>query len=293
MSRTLKIVGGNRYYDEVTFLKGFSIITIVLMHYFSNDSLPKLMNTAFSIGGTGVHIFFFCSGFGLYMSHMEKPLRFTEFIKKRYFKIYVPYILVVGISALVPYMYDGNRLGAFLSHLFLYKMFIPEYESSFGAQLWYISTLFQFYFVFIFLVKAKERIGNTNAFMVICSVFSLTWWIASAWTGIAEERIWGSFFLQYLWEFALGMVISEHLKNGKEIKIDKLALVIIAILGIGIAGTTKIIGGFWTTFNDVFAMSGYGALALLIYTLGIGWVNRFVMYTSSISYELYLYSLTK
>lgn len=84
------------------------------------------------------------------------------------------------------------------------------------------------------------------------------------------------------------MVIAEYLESGTEIRIDRLALAIIAVLGISIAGITKIIGGFWTTFNAVFAISGYGALVLLIYSLGIGCVNRFVISTSAISYGLYL-----
>lgn len=284
----LKIAGGYGYYDEITFLKGFSIITIVLMHYLQNGSFPGLINTAFSIGGTGVHIFFLCSGFGLYISYMEKPLGFTEFIKNRLLKIYIPYIIIVGISALLPYMYEGNRLKAFLSHLFLYKMFIPEYEISFGVQFWYISTLFQFYLAFILLVKVKDRLGNPKAFLAIGMIVSIMWWIISAQTGIDEERIWGSFFLQYIWEFVLGMVVAEHLKKGNEIKVDKLALAIISVLGIGIAGTTKMIGGVLTAFNDVFAMFGYGALALFVYSLGIGYVNRLVMFSSMISYELYL-----
>lgn len=98
MRKILKIAGGYGYYDEITFLKGFSIMTTVLMHYLQNGSFPGLINTAFSIGGTGVHIFFFCSGFGLYISYMEKPLGYTEFIKNRLLKIYIPYIIIVGLK---------------------------------------------------------------------------------------------------------------------------------------------------------------------------------------------------
>ena len=286
MNKALKITGGRSYYDEVTFLRGFSILTIVLMHFIQNDSLPGIVNKILSIGGTGVHVFFFCSGFGLFLSYLKKPLKYTEFLKKRFFKVYIPYIVVVSISALLPYMYDGNRLGAWLSHVFLYKMFIPVYEESFGP-FWFISTLFQFYFLFVPMVRLKENIGPKKWF-VGCSSLSITWWVFTAITGLSDQRIWGSFFLQYLWEFALGIVIAEYLKSGKSITIKTKWLVVIGIIGIGIAGVAKVVGGYFTAFNDIFATFGYGAIALFIYVMGCTAFNKFISFTSKISYELYL-----
>lgn len=288
MSKILKIIGGGyRHNDEITFLKGFSILTIVLMHYLQSESLSGIVHKALSIGGTGVHAFFFCSGFGLYLSYLKKPISYMEFVRKRFLKIYMPYIIVVGVSALLPYMYDGNRLNAFLSHAFLYKMFSPIYEESIGP-FWFISTLFQFYLFFIPLVKLKEKVNKIKLFGFGCFWISVFWWIISAETGIAEQRIWGSFFLQYLWEFALGMLIAEYCRDGKEIQINKGILIIVAVCGIGIAGVAKLIGGFLTVFNDVFALFGYGAFALFIYSTEMKMVNRFVRFISGISYEIFL-----
>ena len=286
MNKTLKITGGGSYYGEVTFLRGFSILTIVLMHFIQNDRLPGIVNKIFSVGGTGVHVFFFCSGFGLFLSYLKKPLKYMEFLKKRFFKVYMPYIVVVSISALLPYMLDGNRLGAWLSHVFLYKMFIPMYEESFGP-FWFISTLLQFYFLFVPMVRLKENIG-TKKWFVGCSSLSITWWVFTAITGLSDQRIWGSFFLQYLWEFALGIVIAEYLKSGKSITIKTKWLIVIGIIGIGIAGVAKVVGGYFTAFNDIFAAFGYGAISLFIYTMGCSAINKFIFFTSKISYELYL-----
>ena len=94
-------------------------------------------------------------------------------------------------------MFNGNRIQAFLSHLFLYKMFIPEYESSFGNQFWFISTLIQLYIVFIPLCNIKRKLEKK--FFVITFSSSVAWWIFTGTTGLCNERIWGSFFLQYLW----------------------------------------------------------------------------------------------
>ena len=110
------------------------------MHLIQNylKDTPGIIKTASSVGGTGVHVFFFASGCGLYLSYLRHPMGFVQFIKRRFGKIYLPYIIIVLISACLPWMYSGNdRLMALLSHVFLFKMFVPRYESSFGTYLPY------------------------------------------------------------------------------------------------------------------------------------------------------------
>lgn len=162
--------GGYHRYDIVTFLRGFSIMTIVLMHLMQVHMgyLPQWVLRAASLGGTGVHVFFLCSGFGLYLSYRHKELGYFEFLKKRFLKVYIPYILVVILCFFIPVIkVGGNRLVALLSHVSLLKMFMPQYDESFGPY-WFISTLFQFYFLFVPLCYAKKKLG-TNLFFV-CSL---------------------------------------------------------------------------------------------------------------------------
>lgn len=284
--KTLIIQGGQQRYGVVDFLKGFSIITIVTMHLIQiyMPSLPRFIIRAATVGGTGVHIFLICSGFGLYFSHLKHPYGFFDFLKRRFIKIFIPYIIVVAITALSPYLYDGNRLDAFLSHLFLFKMFIPQYEESFGVQFWYISTLVQFYLTFIPLCSIKKKIGNKK-FLSISCIVSAFWWIFSTQTGLYIERIWGSFFLQYLWEFSAGMVVADHLSKGKSYQIPRLCLGLVSIAGLGLAGIGL---GPMRSFNDIFAVSGYLSMVLLIYSFAIPFLDTLVMFISKISYELYL-----
>ena len=76
--------------------------------------------------------------------------------------------------------------------------------------------------------------------------------------------------------------------DGEDIFIKKSALVIIAVLGIGIASLASLKGGYLRTFNDIFALSGYAAIAIFIYFLNVKWIKKCVMFISEISYELYL-----
>lgn len=285
---SLKISGGGKHYEVISFVRGFSILTIVLMHLIQGyiRSCPSIITKAAAIGGTGVHVFFFCSGFGLYLSYLRKPIGFVDFIRKRMVKIYFPYIIVVFISALVPFMFNGNHVRAFLSHLFLYKMFIPEYESSFGNQFWFISTLIQLYVIFIPLCKIKRKLGDK--FFIVTFATSIIWWIFTGITGLCNERIWGSFFLQYLWEFSLGMIIAQRLEEGKNIEYSNKSLFLVAVFGITIAAIASLKGGVLNAFNDIFAMSGYLSLSLFIYLFKCNWMKKLFLFISSISYELYL-----
>lgn len=171
MKGKIVVQGGYHQYDEISFLKGFSITTIVLMHLiqlFMASSLPVWLVKAASFGGTGVHAFFLCSGFGLYLSYKKNQMSYFGFLKKRFLKIYIPYIIVIIISFFVPLIeVNGNRTIALLSHIFLFKMFSPLYEESFGP-FWFISTIVHLYIVFIPLCTLK--IKSAPSFFALCVV---------------------------------------------------------------------------------------------------------------------------
>lgn len=138
----------------VDFLRGFSIFTIVLMHLVQSYPLPSFLMKASSLGGAGVHVFILCSGFGLYLSSLYKPLNYGQFLKRRFSKVYIPYVIVVLISAL----YFGlvcNRdvLMPVLGSVFLFKMFVPSLENAFGGQMWFVSTIIQFYLFWPLIVR--------------------------------------------------------------------------------------------------------------------------------------------
>jgi peptidoglycan/LPS O-acetylase OafA/YrhL len=273
----------------IDYLRGYSIFTIVLFHLFQNFTLPNVFAKAINFGGAGVHVFVLCSGFGLCLSQLNKPLNYIGFLKKRFLKIYFPYIIVIFISALIPFVYtQENKLLAMLSHVFLFKMFDEQLINSFGGQFWFISMILQFYLIFpiLFLfVKRCKRI------ILITLFISLIWATFIGIIGKFEFRIWNSFFLQYLWEFILGMMLAKKYNEDKNlIKIPdkKSYLTILALLGIAIVGYTGIKGGILKLYNDVPSLIGYLSLALLIYSFKIKQINGFFIYINKFSYEWYL-----
>lgn len=287
MNKKVDIIYEGRNVILISYLKGFSIFTVALMHLVTTmSSMPSSIITLSAIGGTGVHTFFLCSGIGLYLSYLKHQTSYIEFIKKRFFRIYIPYIIVIIISSFIPWMYSGDdKLIALLSHVFLFKMFFPQYEESFGTQFWFISTIFQLYFIFIPMCLLKNKL-NKNVFIIIFTTMSISWWIICYFLGIGEIRIWGSFCLQYIWEFAVGFVLAEAIYNLKKIELNNYILFLCSIVGIGVQAVLAMSSDAFKIFNDIPALIGYTSLALLLSNLEI--VKKIFISLSKISYELFL-----
>lgn len=276
--------------EIIDYAKGYSILTIVLMHLIQNYNVPEIIKTASSFGGAGVHVFIFCSGFGLYFSHLINSLPYKSFLRKRFIKIYIPYILVILLSACIPfYSTSENKLLEILSHVFLFKMFIESLEGSLGYQMWFISTIIQFYLFWPIIVHYFAKGNKWNDILLSLSI-SLLWSIMITLLGINSQRIWNSFFLQYLWEFVLGMKLASIYYNDPiKVQIPQLkSLFFAAGIGIIITGMAGIKGGWFKTFNDIPSFLGYSSILLITYKVFPKIWKRFILFTNKISYEWYL-----
>ena len=130
--------------EIVDFLRGFSIFTIVLMHL-CQDYASGVLSKMLAFGGAGVHVFILCSGLGLYLSYLHKPLGYKDFLRKRFGKLYFPYsIAVVAWGIWWMAVYGAFPIKEVASHLLLYKMFSVELDTSLCYPYWFISTIIQF-----------------------------------------------------------------------------------------------------------------------------------------------------
>ncbi len=278
--------------EIVNFLRGYSIFTIALMHLLAG-SVSGVFSKVIAFGGAGVHVFILCSGFGLYLSYLKKPVGYTDFLRRRFTKVWLPYAIAVLMWAVWLYIQDGVfPLWEALSHWLLYKMFFTELDTSLCYPYWFISTILQFYLFWPLIVKAfKQRLGGW-----LLLVISLAWSTFVGIMGLEEMRPYGSFFLQYLWEFGLGMWIAEQYVQkdyfGKPWMVVKSLrwwwLILGAGVGMGLSSFMAWNGGILKLYNDIPSLLGYLSLALIVYKLGVVTVNRFFEWTNDFSYELYL-----
>ena len=58
--------------------------------------------------------------------------------------------------------------------------------------------------------------------------------------------------------------------------------------GMGLSAFMAWNGGWLKLYNDIPSLFGYLSVALLVYKVGIKWVNKFFEWANGFSYELYL-----
>jgi len=278
-------------FELIDFIKGYAILTIVLYHLLNSLQYSGVIEKAIQFGGTGVHAFLFVSGFGLYLSFLRKPLNYGVFLKKRFARVYIPYIIIVLLSALITQFIPIFKSSwyALAGHVFLFKMFDSSITGSYGVHFWFISTIIQLYLVFHLLVWFKKRASHL-AFISTGVAVSFIWGIIVTLLGKSELRAWNSFFLQYVWEFMLGMVIAHLVSRDKlQFKIKNWYFLLLAVICLPIYAFLALkAGSIGKVFNDIPALIGYLAIAVFIFQLKIIPLNKFMLYTSRISYSFFL-----
>lgn len=282
----------NQRLDFIDFAKGFAILSIVVFHY-AQPYVSGIWEKAIMVGGTGVHLFFLLSAFGLGLSGTK--LSPTEFYKKRFTKILIPYYLVVLAIFVINQLYviyQDDGVYALLGHFFLFKMFDDSIVGSFGYHFWFVSTIVQFYLAFPLILALRSKMSD-RAFLVGSLAISLIYWVSISAAGLSEFRIFNSFFLQYLWELSLGLVLAKHFKeNGYRFWEQSMpVLALVAFGGLGLMGMMVLKGGaVGQMFNDIPASIGYLGLASLVFLFvsRLPPVLGMFKFIGKVSYEFYL-----
>jgi len=277
----------------IDFAKGFAILTIVLMHYGQQTGVNGWSTNLVKLGGTGIHVFFLLSGFGLMLSRYQG---WVHFFKRRMSKILLPYYffltLMYILHGLVPNAPTISSY-AYLGNLFFVQLFDESIVYAFGIQFWFISTILQGYLLFPLLRSFIQR-SRLFTFMITCTLVSITYALLLYFTGAFESKLWSRLFLQYLWEFALGMTLAKlyQTHHYQFWKISFGQAFWGTILGFGVmALLTFKLKAAGIVFNDYPALLGYLCLTIMLFKLaqnlkqnildGMLWVGKY-------SYPLYL-----
>lgn len=151
-------------------LRGFFMLLIVLHHLSQQLTHPGSLKLLQGIGLLCVSFFFLLSGYGLTKSCSQNPAYFHAFFRKRYCKLFVPFILCNMI-----YLGVNMHFGVSYSKIRLFKCL-------FGLELvnthaWFILTISLFYFAFYLIFRLCPK-KPLQYFLLFCfqlsySVFCL------------------------------------------------------------------------------------------------------------------------
>ena len=126
-------------------------ILIVLHHYFQffftstgySAEHTFLFLIIQQLGYTGVAVFFFLSGYGLMESEKRRHLTLKEFISRRFFKIYFPYLLVTSLWLPVLYSVVKSNENPGITNIIYNLLWNGE-----DNVLWFIKILLLLYIMF-------------------------------------------------------------------------------------------------------------------------------------------------
>ena len=181
--KLLEISGFSREQTEI--LKGIGILLIVLHNIFHNlnpvigenefsyhpNAFPNLIQTLWDapqevlraffsyFGHYGVQIFVFFSAYGLTKKYMHRTIDYREFLKNRVNKIYLSFLICVGVYILLGLLKSGFLTtekvlywDSILWKVLLVSPFISDQSLMPVGPWWFIPFIFQFYLIYPILI---------------------------------------------------------------------------------------------------------------------------------------------
>ncbi len=161
--------------QSIQIMRGLASILVVLLHIsikggqYGNGALK-----GFSVGGSGVDLFFIISGYIMCISTFGRRLNVYQFILLRIKRIMPLYWLVTTV-ALVIFLYDPkliNTSGGETSIWASYVLF-PNGKKFLNSNGWTLSYEFFFYFIFAVLIHKgtyKAMQGSSMVLLILVAI---------------------------------------------------------------------------------------------------------------------------
>lgn len=295
--------------QDTNIIKGIGILMIMLHNFFhiigpasgeneflyDPDTLPtlltylqaspaKFIRYLFSyFGHYGVQLFIFISAYGLYKAYAEKQLRYFQFLKKRFIKLY-PVLVIAVCLKFVLYVYKYKGLLPFydvkagLLKLTLLHNFFPDEALSLSGPWWFFSLIFQFYLIFPLLLRITKKYGSTILLVVAFTFPLLEYMINPAL--VANGLNLNFTVFGHMEVFCLGIFFADK----KRIRIPKSVLIFCAAVFV------------WGNLNGFMWLFTFAAITILLLAAIIAWlpmleqrkrVYSFISFTGSISLFLF------
>ena len=144
--------------DSSAFFKGAAICFVVMSHISIMMGLSEksvIFSAVDQLGGMGVLIFFFLSGFGLYRAYADKTC-YAVYVKKRVINVLVPYLILKAVFLAVEAVLKKEMTASYIAGRF---------------DDWFVDVILIQYLIFLFCWKF---LGNRKALMTaVCFIANI------------------------------------------------------------------------------------------------------------------------
>lgn len=187
-------------FEQTQYLKGIAILIIILCHTIGQ---AKETVIATPLGGIGVGMFLFMSGYGLQESFKKNKL--SGFWRKKILRIFIPYTLFISIKSI---FLDNFSFSNYLLDIFFIH-----------TSYWYIGYLIRWYIFFwlssLFNEKYKLSILSVGSLLSLCLLPEIE----------AEQSI----------SFVLGVLVSIKIENIRLLPNKSIYTIAISALVVGMS----------------------------------------------------------
>ena len=251
----------NRAEDHLPFLdgiRGIAILAVFLFHAlgiaFGMDQLPWkglvrdfhasgsfLLLYPLSYGFVGVASFFVVSGFCIHLSHQRnREQGWGGFFHRRFFRIYPPYLLAIGLFFFVPpwgsFTVDSfPRVAQLVSHVFAFHNVDQRTISGINPSFWSIAVELQLYAIYPWLIYLTNRLGWRKGLMIVGGIELLIRTASAVHGSFSDHALPGfitaSPFAHWL-SWSLGAYLAECYLKGKESRLFSSRFEIVAVVSV-------------------------------------------------------------
>lgn len=248
-------------FEITNILRGIAIMLVILAHIGGNMGTNLLT----PLGGTGVAIFLFLSGYGLNEAFKKKGVK--DFWKNRIIKVFIPYFILITIISLFEKDFSIKEyildiLGIKTSYwyiAFLLRQYIIYYITTRFFYRYRLYILFVISFIFVFTLPNIEA---EQAFSFYLGLFS------SEYYSKVSHNLKNN-MIKYSFIFFLTGTIFLAIKQLPEIR--------------------EFYGHYIYSIIELFIKLPYALFfILIIHKINCLQTNRIAIFSGKISYELYL-----
>ena len=290
-----EIITKSPRYPELDSLRGIAVLIVLLHHYIyaynyhfhilednQNYSIFGFLQSIFSYGTLGVHLFFIISGFVIFMT-LERSKNSLDFIVSRFSRLYPAYWGAMLLTLVFLYLLPVPTLRGFSTKDILMNLTmlqgltkIPHIDQVYWTLL--VEILFYTIMYVIFLTK------NLNKIIPICAVWLLISLVSLYLPIPFKKYLDVLLILQYAPLFIAGILFYKLKKEGR-ISIGNHLLII----------STMVVESIWLIKSreaDITSITILSVIYIVFYIFSLKNItflrSRILLFFGSISYSLYL-----